>query len=477
MKYFEKVCFNDCMDNIRAHTHPFFRKNEIVLNILLFIFSFTAYFSVYGLRKPYTVIKYEGVKLWSVEYKIIVLTSQTLGYAISKFFGIRIVPSMTDRARPTMILLFTFIAEVALIIFGAVPAPYSFIPMFFNGLPLGMIWGMTFGYLEGRRFSEILGAGMAVSFIIASGIMKTVARSLLTAGVPENWMPAVAGAIFWPITLISVFFLELVPPPSEKDIELRAPRPPMDKALRRQYMQNFWPGTIITVILYMVLCAFRDFRDNYSVEIWDALGYEGTPSIFTTSEMIIGFCAMIPVILIMFLKSNWIALISYHLVIILVLVASGISSIIFMAGKMDGFSFMIVVGIALFVAYLPFNNIIFDRMIATFKYNTNSNYITVIHEAWGYLASVVILFIKNFAVTDLSWLDFFKNVAMIASFVTAGLMILSLVYYSIKYYQFIKDVVPSDFNTNGGDDNKETENGANPPRVEIDEDVEMIDSL
>jgi hypothetical protein len=35
--------------------------------------------------------------------------------------------------------------------FALVPAPWNVITLFINGLPLGMIWGLVFGFMEGRR--------------------------------------------------------------------------------------------------------------------------------------------------------------------------------------------------------------------------------------------------------------------------------------------------------------------------------------
>jgi hypothetical protein len=57
--------------------------------------------------------------------------------------------------------------------------PYNVSFLFLNGLPLGMVWGAVFSFLEGRRFTELLGAGMASSFIASSGIVKATGRTLV----------------------------------------------------------------------------------------------------------------------------------------------------------------------------------------------------------------------------------------------------------------------------------------------------------
>ena len=67
--------------------------------------------------------------------------------------------------------------------------------MFLNGLPLGMIWGLVFGFMEGRRTSEVLGAVLCASFIVSSGAVKSVGKLLLAHWhVSPFWMPAAVGA-------------------------------------------------------------------------------------------------------------------------------------------------------------------------------------------------------------------------------------------------------------------------------------------
>ncbi len=51
-----------------------------------------------------------------------------------------------------MILL----SEFALVLFGMIPRPWNAVAMFLNGMPLGMIFGLILGQLEGRRMTEAL---------------------------------------------------------------------------------------------------------------------------------------------------------------------------------------------------------------------------------------------------------------------------------------------------------------------------------
>jgi hypothetical protein len=63
--------------------------------------------------------------------------------------------------------------------FAFMPKPYNVFFLFLNGLPLGTVWGVVFSFLEGRRFTELPGAGMASSFIASSDIVKATGRALV----------------------------------------------------------------------------------------------------------------------------------------------------------------------------------------------------------------------------------------------------------------------------------------------------------
>ena len=62
------------------------------------------------------------------------------------------------------------------------PAPFNLVWLFCNGVPLGLVFGLVLGFLEGRRHTEALAAGLCSSFIVADGVTKSAGASLLQAG-------------------------------------------------------------------------------------------------------------------------------------------------------------------------------------------------------------------------------------------------------------------------------------------------------
>jgi MFS family permease len=388
---------------------------------------------MYGFRKPFTASSYKGLKLWGVQFKIMLVTAQAIGYTISKFAGIKIISELNQNRRGFWIIVFIAIAELTLILFGATPHPYNVIWMFLNGLPLGMIWGLVFSFLEGRRTSEILGCGMAVSFIVSSGIVKSIGKSLLNKGISQWWMPATVGAIFFIPLVLSTLVLESVPAPNEDDVASRTERVQMTGKDRTRFFFTFWPGLILWVLFMVVLTAYRDFRDNFAPELWEQWGYSETPSIYSVSEIIVACVIIVPIGLFMFIPSHIWTLISYHILIAVGLIVTLICTIICDSGKMSGVIWMIITGVGLYLGYIPFNSIMFDCFLSAFKYRANTGFLMYICDACGYLSSIAILFVKNFAAPSLSWANFFMKLSYYMCIINTVIISVSLAYYIIKY--------------------------------------------
>jgi hypothetical protein len=229
---------------------------------------------------------FEDLAFWGIDYKILLVSSQVIGYTLSKFLGIKIVSEMKFKYRGISIVGLILLAGVSLILFAITPAPANIVFLFLNGIPLGMIWGLVFSYLEGRKTTEVLGAGLSVSFIFSSGFVKSVGSFVMVNwGISEYWMPAVTASLFVIPLIIFVYILEQLPPPQPEDIKLRTERKPMSKKDRRMFFKEFAPGIISMVVIYILLTIYRDLRDNFAVEIWKSLGFEGVPHIFTTAEI------------------------------------------------------------------------------------------------------------------------------------------------------------------------------------------------
>jgi MFS family permease len=385
---------------------------------------------MYAFRKPFTVATFSDLAFWGVDYKIWLITAQVIGYTCSKFLGIKFVSEMSGQRRATSILILIGMAAASLMLFALVPPPYNIPLLFLNGLPLGMVWGLVFSFLEGRKLTEILGAGLSVSFIFSSGFVKTVgAWVMLDLGVSNFWMPFVTGMLFVLPLLFFVWMLQQLPPPSEEDERLRTRRKPMNKAERREFIRLFAPGIFLLVLAYTFLTAFRDFRDNFAREIWISLGYGEDIAIYTETEVPIALAVLLIMGLLMLIRSNSKALMTYHLLIAFGFLLVGASTFAFEQQWLSPPLWMTLVGLGLYLGYVPFNSILFDRLLAAFRYAGTAGFLIYVADSFGYLGSVGVLFYKNFGQGELSWLRFFIVSGYVMTFVGSSLMLLSMVYF------------------------------------------------
>ena len=409
------------------------QTSTVPFMIYAVVAAFCTYFCMYAFRKPFAVGTYVGTAtlpiVGEVSHKTLFVISQIVGYCVSKFAGIKIVSEMTARRRAFAIVVSIGMAEAALVLFGLVPKPYNALCLFLNGLPLGLVWGLVFGFVEGRRVSDGLGAGLCISFIVASGFVKSVGKATMSWGVAEVWMPAVVGLIFLVPILFFIWMLAQIPPPSKEDEARRLRRAPMDGAARMRFVKAVAPGLVALVLAYMVLTAYRDFRDNFAAEIWAALGYAESPEILTTAELPVALGSTIAVALCMAIKDNRNALVAIHSALLFGALLVGASTLAFEAGMIAPATWMIAVGLGLYIGYVPYNCVLFDRLIPAVGHVGTAGFLIYVADAFGYLGSVGLLLYKDFGQPKLSWLSFFTGFSHVMAWLGVALFFASLIYF------------------------------------------------
>jgi hypothetical protein len=314
-----------------------------------------------------------------------------------------------------------------------VPTPWNVPCLFLNGLPLGMIWGLVFSYLEGRRATELLGAMLCVNFIVSPGLVKSAAVLLLNAGVPELWMPAATGLLFVPILLLSLWQLERMPAPDARDEAERTVRVPMKRADRAAFLREHGLPILLLVVGYILLTALRDFRDNFAAEIWTALGFGGDASIFSRSEIPVAVISLTGLAALMMVKDNMRALLAMHGVIVLGAVLLGLSTLAWQHGLLGPLPWIILTGAGLYLGYIPYNAMLFDRMIAAIGKAGNTGFLIYIADASGYAGSVALLLFRSFAAPQVNWVPFYADSAYVTAIAVGVLALLSAATFVVRY--------------------------------------------
>lgn len=388
---------------------------------------------MYAYRRAFTAAGFEGYDIWGIDLKTALIISQVLGYTLSKFLGIKIIAEMTPNRRAWSIIGFILFAHLALFFFWIVPQPWNIAFLFLNGLPLGMVWGLVFSFLEGRKNTELLGAGLSVSFIVSSGFVKSVGTWIM-----QNWqvsefaMPFVTGLIFLLPLFFFVWLLNQLPPPTPDDEIMRVKRVPMSGRERWLFFKQFALGISLMTLCYMCLTAYRDLRDNYALEIFNAIGYENDVAIFTKTEVPIALVVLLVMASLMLIRNNRSALITNHYIIGFGLALIGFATFGFQSGWIDPYWWMVLIGLGSYLGYVPFNCILFDRFIATYRTLANAGFLIYIADSFGYLSSVGVLLYKNFGKADISWYEFFVSFSYLTSGLGLVLTFLSLLYFIRK---------------------------------------------
>jgi len=411
------------------------KANPVLFTTFAGLAGFAAYFSMYAFRKPFSVAIFGTVAGWhfALDYKIALVLAQVLGYAVSKMIGVKLIAEITPNRRAAAIVVLIFMSWLALLLFALVPAPWNVFAMFLNGLPLGLIWGLVFGFMEGRRTSEVLGAILCASFIVSSGAVKSVGKLLMDGWhISPFWMPAAAGALFFPLLGMSVWVLSQMPAPSPQDEAARVRRAPMDSAARMRFLQRYGVGIALLVLAYVLTTAIRDFRDNFAAEIWTALGFGQAAAVFTASELPVAVLSLTVLGVIIVVRDNTKALLVIHGVVIAGLVLLGLSTLAFQAGLLSPLVWMILSGAGLYMAYVPFNAMLFDRLIAASGTVGTAGFLIYVADASGYLGSCALLLWRNFGLVRLDWLQVFTASAYGTSVLGTILMGLSALYFLRK---------------------------------------------
>ena len=399
------------------------------LNLAATSLAFVTYFCMYAFRKPFTAGTYAAEPWLGLDLKTTFIISQVLGYACSKYLGIKWVSEVTRRNRRTMILSLIGVAELALLGFAMLPSGGKLIAIFCNGLPLGMIWGLVVRYLEGRRASEILLSGLSCSFILASGVVKDVGRWLMRLGLDEYWMPFVAGALFFAPLVVAASWLDQIPDPDQADVAEREARLPMLGADRRAFVQRFLPGMVLLLGTYLALTAFRDFRDNYGVELFEELGYGRQPALFSATELPVAIVVLATMCSLSAFRGRVRGLMAVFVVILLGLGLVGGATFALDHAWLDGQGWMICIGLGAYLAYVPFSSFLFDRLMAATRVAGTAVFAVNLADAVGYSGSVGMQLYKDLIATESTHLGFFRAFSYGLSLGGCGLLLLAALYF------------------------------------------------
>jgi hypothetical protein len=402
-------------------------RNPVYFTLFASVTAFLTYLCFYPFRRAYTAATYEDLAFWGVNYKILIITAQVLGFAVSKGLGIKYVSEMPPAHRSRNLIIIIILSWICYLLFALVPAPYNLFFIFLASLPLGMVYGTMLGFLEGRKVTELLVAVLTASFIIGSGFAKSIGKWVMsTFEVTEFWMPFVACAIMIVPFAFFAWLMGKIPPPDASDESLRTERKPMQKADRKAFVREFAFSLAIFVVSYVLLTTFREFRDNFAPEIWKQLGYANNSGIFTQTEIPIAIAVLLIMASMRWIKNNHLA---FRVIQILMLTGGlliGLGTILFQQALISPVIWLTMLGFGVYLAYSMCNSLYFERMIAAFKKAGTIGFLITFADYYAYLGSILVLFYKNFFQKTINYLEFFIYLSYFISIIYVVLVAVSM---------------------------------------------------
>lgn len=402
--------------------------------LLAALAAFSTYFCMYGYRKAIGAATYDGLTAFGISFKSALIICQVLGYMSAKFIGIPFIASLKNENRTLYILLLISMAHLSLLLMALIPLPYNVLLLFINGLGLGLIWGLVFSFIEGRRQTDFIALILSINFIFSSGVVKTIGLSLIyNWNIPEIYMPFAVGCIFFPVLLLSLLLLNKVPPPTDQEKKERGIRTPVNAHQRMELFRLFMPGLIFIIFINLLLTILREIKDNYSVEIIQALRPNSSPAIFTKMESLSALVVLIFLISLSGLRNHIRSLLWQHLVIISGFLTISICTVMLYFGKGDPITVLVLFTIGLYLSYNTLQCLFLERFVAAFRVRGNTGFFFYLMDSIAYLGSCFLILNKELNHSTTGWLNYFIGLGILFGILGALTTLFSWKYFSKKY--------------------------------------------
>ena len=393
-----------------------------------------SYSLVYALRKPFTAAEFDGLQVAGMDYKIVVSIIQLIGYVCAKMLGIKFISELKPEGRLKFIIGSAALSEASLVTFGLLPAPYNIFALFFNGLSLGCMWGVIFSFLEGRRTTDILASIMGVSMALSSGVAKSLGLyALHDLGVSEFWMPALVGALAFPLLCLMGWMMTKFPAPCAADIAARTRRVTLDGRQRWQLFVKFMPLLIMLFGANLLLTVQRDIKEDFIVCIIDVSQVSSWAFAYIDSiatVVLLGAFALLSAV------GNHLR----ALCLLLIFSTMGMGTIAFLGAEAEALdipttAWLFMQTFCIDIAYLSFQTIFFERFIACFKVKGNVGFFIITIDFVGYLGTLALLLFKEFMAPHVDWTSFYNGMSVYVGIICCIAFAGSIIYIINKVYK------------------------------------------
>ena len=205
-------------------------------------------------------------------------------------------------------------------------------------------------------------------------------------------MPAVIGACALPVLCLLGYCLHCLPAPTEEDVLQKSERCTLDGKQRWALFRNYMPFLVMLLVANLMLVVVRDIKEDFLVKIFDVKGNGYSSWIFAQLDSV------------------------GALLVLLGLVMAGMVTMAYVSIRyeelqLDPLLWLFIQSLCLYIGFLTFQTIFFDRFIACFRIRGNVGFFIVLIDFIGYSGTVVVLTVKEFFSPEIEWLPFYNRLA------------------------------------------------------------------
>jgi hypothetical protein len=203
----------------------------------------------------------------------------------------------------------------------------------------------------------------------------------------------------------------------------------LDKAGRRDFVNAFWPGLMLLILVYIALTVVRTVRDDFGVEIWRGMGVDETPSVFARSETLVAICVTALNAMAIWITANLTAI-----RVTLALMGGAFGLVLLSAvgqsyGAISPFIFMVACGVGLYLPYVAFHTTIFERLIAASRRPCNLGFLMYLADSIGYLGYALVIMIRTSLQEPGTILPFFIGSLVVVAMISIAALLGAWLYF------------------------------------------------
>ena len=171
------------------------------------------------------------------------------------------------------------------------------------------------------------------------------------------------------------------------------------------------PFLVMLFLANLMLVVVRDIKEDFLVKIFDVEGGGYSSWVFAKLDSVVTLVILALFGLMIFVRSNFRALLLLLGLVIAGMLVMAYVSFRYEALSLDPLVWLFIQSLCLYVAYLSFQTIFFDRFIACFRIRGNVGFFIVLIDFIGYTGTVLVLTVKEFCSPDVEWLPFYNRLA------------------------------------------------------------------